>query len=603
MIDFNSLLPFFEDKDDFIHFLKECPLLKNISNNDLNFLIKESSIKKIKSGNFFCDYKDKLDNVSILLHGRLKLSYKAEDDKTISNDIIPSQSIGEIDILSHAAKPVQIIAIRDSILLQISNANFLKLLQKSFKTIENTCNTIAYKLHSHFSIDEKKNSISTIALIPTNEACLIYNIGKKLKDALKPFGKTLLINSKMIKELKSDKEDSFFVKYLANAENNYRWVILEADIKLTQWTKFILRSCDRIALLLTEDSTELSEIENHILKDKNIFAQKDFIIIHDTSVEITDTKKLLKKRNNIPHYHLNIYNKEDINRISRVLTKRAIGLVLSGGGAKGISQIGILRTLLKENIPIDFIGGTSIGSAVSGLYALGYKKEDLKKIGYDIFIGSKGLIDITIPIYSFIKGKKLHKKLLYYANKDIEDLSIPYFAISTNLTQKKQKIHTSGPLYQAIRASISIPGIFPVCWEDNNILVDGGLFNLFPIDIMANFSDVNQIIAVDSSSILEPFFLFPCAKHVSGLSLLKEKFLHKKNIFPTICPLLSRMADLGGQMKKNQLIESNIATLYIRPPIDDYGTLDFYRYDAIEEIGYRYSQENINKWKQKIKYE
>jgi predicted acylesterase/phospholipase RssA len=599
MIDLDLLYPIFDNKDKFITFLKKCPIFKKLEEDKLDLIFEKAEIKKIRSGDLLCDYTKKIGSIFVLIHGRLRCL--SEKEKNISFELIPKQSIGDKEVLTNRSKPIRIEAIRDSILLEISVNDFFSLLQISSQILENTCHIIAEKLHKNYVPQAKENFTKTIACISADEYIDNHKFAIKLKESLNSSGKTLIITSKMVKDLNLQ-EEAHLNEYLEKTEINYRYVLLVCDRAINSWTKFCLRQVDRILLLIsTKRDSELTKEEKFVLFNEKILAQKDLIFTYTNDSIPTKSHLFLEKRKNFFHYHVNINSSLDMQKIARIATKRAIGLVLSGGGAKGIAQIGILRVLIEENIPIDFIGGTSIGSVIAALYAIGYRSEKLLSHGEYIFFKKGGIMDLTLPLYAFSKSKKIQKKLLYYTDVEIENLKTTYYCVSCNLTEKKQHIHKKGRLRDAIRSSIAIPGIFPVFWKNKKIFVDGGLLNIFPIDIMANNPDVKQIIAIDtSSSATEQLLLKPELLNKSGLHLLKEKLFHKRNNIPSIFTLLARSTDMRGSTKKKELINANIADIYIRPPIEEIKTLDFFQYKRIEEIGYRFAKKNITSWKEKL---
>jgi predicted acylesterase/phospholipase RssA/CRP-like cAMP-binding protein len=601
MIDLSSLSPFFDNKDSFVSFLKTCHLLKKLSSHEIHDLIlKNATIIKYESGKKIADYDSTIDSVYIVIHGRIKLTTKKRKN-IISHEILPSESIGEIDILSHR-HPILVEAVRDSLILKITSKDFMSLIQTSTTLLENTCNVIAAKMHKHISISSSKDCKNTsIALVPTDTKLLQQQFAEKIKLALSSYGSTLLITSKMVKDV-DKREEEYLSLYCAKAESKHDYVILLCDREMTNWTKFCLRSVDKIFMLISLNrSCDLSVIEKHILQNKSLLAKKSLIFCHNNGEKPNNTTSFLDKRQNLPYHHICIDNDKDFEKLGRIFTNNAIGLVLSGGGARGIAQIGIIAALIEAKIPIDYIGGTSIGSVIAGLYALGLRKKELLQYGPKIFIKNGGIIDLTLPLFSFAKGKKVFKKLQNFVKVPIEDLQTTFYCISTNLSKKRQHIHTTGLLSDAIRASISLPGIFPVFWKDKEIYVDGGLFNILPIDVMKNnYSCVGTIIAVDTSSNIEPIKRSSYKRCQSVWKMIINKLFKHIAITPSIISLITRTTDMRGQMRKQELIKSKIASLYIRPPIDSFKTLDFSSYEKLLQAGYSYAKSHIDEWKKQI---
>lgn len=163
-----------------------------------------------------------------------------------------------------------------------------------------------------------------------------------------------------------------------------------------------------------------------------------------------------------------------------------VGLALSGGGAKGFAHIGVIKVLEKNNIPIDFVTGTSAGAIIGGIYASGTPinilEESILKMKQRNFI--EFILDFGIPKGGFVKGKHIMKFVdNMLKEKRIENFKIPFSAVAADITNWEEKIFDRGDALLAIRSSISVPGIMKPVKIKNSILVDGGAVNPLPIDV------------------------------------------------------------------------------------------------------------------------
>jgi NTE family protein len=182
------------------------------------------------------------------------------------------------------------------------------------------------------------------------------------------------------------------------------------------------------------------------------------------------------------------------------MEKKNVALVLSGGGARGMAHIGVIEELLKKDYRITSVAGTSIGSLIGGIYISGKLpqfRDWISRIGkYDVF----KLMDFAISNKGFIKGEKVFNKLHeFLLDKNIEDMDIPYAAISVDIKNHKEIIFRTGNLIDAIRASVSIPTVLKPKIYDGIDLVDGGVLNPLPLDIVVR-TPGDILIAVDLNS-------------------------------------------------------------------------------------------------------
>jgi NTE family protein len=178
------------------------------------------------------------------------------------------------------------------------------------------------------------------------------------------------------------------------------------------------------------------------------------------------------------------------------MTKK-IALVLSGGGARGMAHIGVIEELERQGYEISSIAGTSMGALVGGIYALG-KMEELKNWLYTLDkLKVFHLVDFTFSGHGLIKGDRvLNTMKEMIADKNIEELNIPFVAVATDVLNKKEKVFTTGSVYDAIRASIAIPTVFTPVRTTNAVLVDGGVMNNIPINHVQRISG-DLLVAVD----------------------------------------------------------------------------------------------------------
>ena len=196
--------------------------------------------------------------------------------------------------------------------------------------------------------------------------------------------------------------------------------------------------------------------------------------------------------------------------------KKKLGLAFGAGSARGFVHIGVLKTLHKHKLLPDFIAGTSIGAAIGALYGVGYSPDQIKEIVKTI--EWRRIVDFTIPKSGLLKGELIENKLrTILQNKNFNALSPPLQIVSYNITKNKTVIFSKGDVARAVRASISIPGIFSPLVIDGDKYVDGMLGNPTPYDIVREMG-ADIVIAVD---------LFKNGKEIS-ISQMKRSSLFKQ---------------------------------------------------------------------------
>jgi len=188
---------------------------------------------------------------------------------------------------------------------------------------------------------------------------------------------------------------------------------------------------------------------------------------------------------------------EDLKRIARVLTGQSVGLVLSGGGARAYAHIGAIQVLRENGVPIDFVCGASMGAIIAAGVAMGWDQAEMDARIQDAFVNTSPLDDIAIPLLAMTLGLKVNERLSqHFGETQIADLWLPFFCVSSNLTKGTYQLHRRGRLRDALRASISLPGILPPATDDNDVLVDGAVLKNFPADIM-RMTMLGPIVGID----------------------------------------------------------------------------------------------------------
>ena len=307
----------------------------------------------------------------------------------------------------------------------------------------------------------------------------------------------------------------------------------------------------------------------------------------------TISHKIVANRPVKRHYNIRLDDTQHINRLARMVTDSGIGLILSGGGARGFAHIGIFKALKEMDLPIDMVCGTSIGGIIAAGIAIDYKLDFLLEQYKSAFVKYKPLNDYTLPVISLLKGHKLHKiNRKYFKEFHIEDLWLNFFCISCNYTTSEIVVHDKGPVWKAVTASVSIPGVLPPVVEGNFLLVDGGVVNNFPVDIMKNKYG-GKLIGIDLK--VEKEYKLNYTNLPSGWYLFFSKFLPfmKRYKSPSIATIMMKSTLLASAQHQRKMIPD--LDLYLRPPVADFGLLKLNDFDNIVEAGYNYATQTLTR--------
>lgn len=260
-------------------------------------------------------------------------------------------------------------------------------------------------------------------------------------------------------------------------------------------------------------------------------------------------------------------------RGDEILKEPKIGLALGSGGARGLAHIGVLKVLEEEKVPINMIAGTSMGALVASLYAAGQDIDALLKISRSF--KRKYFIDMTMPKLGFVLGNRIKDFIrIFTYNKKIEELNLPVALVATDIHTGEKVVFREGPVAQAVRASISIPGIFVPESIDGRMLVDGGVSDRVPVSVVREMG-ADIVIAVD----------------VSGL----KKNPEITNIYDVILQSIDIMQQ---ELISARALQSDI---YLRPAVTNFSAYSFNEIDELISLGEKAAREEIESVKDIIR--
>ncbi|XP_032564218.1 patatin-like phospholipase domain-containing protein 7 isoform X2 [Chiroxiphia lanceolata] len=606
---------------------------------------------EVEAGRAVYRQGDKSDCTYIVLNGRLRSVIRMEDGKKhLTGEYGRGDLIGVVEALTHQPRATTVHAVRDSELAKLPEGALISIKRKFPQVVTRLIHLLGEKilgslqqgghplgLHSSSSKWDAGNpasNLSTVAIMPVSEEVPLTAFTLELKHALSAVGPALLLTSDNIKQrLGSAALDSIheyrLTSWLGQQEDIHRIVLYQADSSLTPWTQRCIRQADCILIVgLGDQEPTVGELER-MLENTAVRAQKQLILLHKEDGPLPSrTVEWLNMRSWCSaHLHLHcprrVFSKRslpkliemyervfqkppdrhsDFSRLARVLTGNAIALVLGGGGARGCSQVGVIRALIEAGIPVDMIGGTSIGAFMSALYAeeRSYNQMRIKARQWAMVMNSvfKTILDLTYPITSMFSGAAFNNSINnIFKDKQIEDLWIPYFTITTDITASAMRVHRDGSLWRYVRASMSLSGYMPPLCDpkDGHLLMDGGYINNLPADV-ARSMGAKVVIAIDVGS-RDETNLTNYGDCLSGWWLLWKRWnpLAEKVKVLNMAEIQTRLAYVCC-VRQLEMVKNSDYCEYIRPPIDRYGTLDFGKFDEICEVGYQHGKTVFNVW-------
>lgn len=549
---------------------------------------------------------DAADCMYFLVHGLLHVvATDAVGEQKSIGAVFRGEIVGEMAILSGERRTASVCAVRDSDLVRLTKDGFEEI-NKAYPGVSMAILRILVQRLKERDKAPRRSSAVNIALVPAGPGVPLSEFSRRLHEALSCTDKTALLGSaRLAAEFSSNAgiaqaadDDPLhigLVTWLEELESGHDFVLYEADPQATPWTQRCIRQADRVLIVgRAGDDPAPGRIETEWLLGKTgiTTAARTVVLIHpDGSVLPSATMEWLSGRRPADHQHVRWDRDADFSRLARIVSRRAVGLVLGGGGARGMAHLGVLRALEERGIPVDMVGGASIGAILGGACAMGMDTEALAALCRRTFQQNNPFNDYTIPIVSLLASRKIEKAARgAYGDARIEDLWLTFFCVSTNLASCDVKVHADGPLWEAARASSSLPGIFQPVVQDGAVHVDGGVMNNLPGDIMRQRAGIVITVDVDSREDMTPgFSAFP-----SPWKILRSRLLpwRRPIASPNVAEIM--MATIMTGCRKSADAVKADADLSLEPPVQGIGVLDFKNLDRTAQGGYEHALARID---------
>ena len=561
--------------------LKTIPLLKDVSQRAMRSAGKDARWFSLPAGQPLFLAGELADSIFFVVSGSLG-AFGAGNE--FIGHIRPGEPVGEMalflggtdlngdGVIENKPHTGSVYALRDSEVIALSRIGWNRLVKSEPELLEGMIRIILRRVGRSGKRDQAALP-KVYTLLATSPTIDLRYRARALREELMKFGQKVAI----IDEIQGDEKPAGFFDEL---EHNNDTVILIAAIGDSSWFRLATRQADRIWVLARGDARPSVPL----MPEETSPAQKlklvDVLLLHpgtERRAANPEDWRAAAGAQRLLHWYGD--ERQDAMRLARIMAGRSVGLVLSGGGARAYSHIGAIRAIREKGIPIDFAGGSSMGAVIAACLAMGWDDKEIDRRIRKAFVASSPLGDYTLPVVGMVKGKRVNARLQeHFGETDISDLKIPFYALSTNLTSGHVHIHRSGSLRQALRATISLPGILPPVVDGDDILVDGGVLDNFPVETMR---DTHQGFVIGSDVSGQP----------EGLN--REEFARPLNFFqwvarngfsqpPPIAGLLMRAATVRNDPRLGR----DLADVVILPELPGIELRDWTAYDDAVEAGY-----------------
>ena len=581
------------------HGLDGVAIFQDLEESERARLAAELETLTLKRGDVLVRQGEMADALYVVVTGRFLVT--VEGRRQAIAEVGPGQPVGEIAFLAGGVRTATVTALRDSLVLRLGRVEFESLSAKS-PSIWRTLPLALARRVAEASVTREPPPDPrprTIAIIRAGGSELPQAFIVGLTRAFRRNNRTMLVRPEMAKAVlpQSVRIDSTEATRALNAlEAKYDYVLFVAEPELTPWSEKAIRQADLVLAVglhaASEQPNRLERLAAELLPPD---AQR-LVLLHDTHGTITGTARWLAKRNIAMHHHVALDNVGDVERLYRFINGTALGLVACGGGAYCAAHIGLYKALTQSGLTFDIMGGTSGGGAMTAAFAMGAEPDDVDRATHEIFVTNKAMRRYTWPRYSLLDHTHYDRQLAkFYAGVDIEDLWIPYFAVSTNLSSYDLHRHRQGGVFAAVRASGSIPVLLPPYYtEDGQMLVDGAILDNVPIRVMHELKSGPNVVISFEVPKLERFEVDYDALPGRGelLKCVLNPFLrHMLPRAPGVGTVLMRSMMANRQDFERRLRPEDLLMVPPCPP--DMGILDWHRHTELMDRTYRWGMAEV----------
>jgi NTE family protein len=542
----------------------------------------------LRGGGTLITQGEPADCLYLVVHGRLRATVEdpASTGDRVVGEIGRGETVGEMALLTGGARSATVRAVRDTSLIRVDRAAFDRLVEHHPAPMLGVARLIVERYRSTLEPRPPAGTPRAFALAAGADDLAIGQVAETLVEALAAHGSVARVTPDEYRRFR-DAGAGDVTAWLHEREARADRIVYEAGRGDDGWTAICMRQADTVLVVGRSGVPAPTDLAARLPDgDDRCRPRRELVLLYDgAQAPPSGTEAWLAQGAFDFHHHVDPRAAGDLARLGRMLTGTAVGVVLGGGGARGFAHIGVLRALGERGVPVDMVGGTSMGAFIGAQCACGWDWQTMLEWNRKAFTDSGSLMDYTLPLVSVIAGRRFYRLVRSaFGDRRIEDLGRAYFCVASNLTRADAVVHRSGPLFPAVATSMAIPGMVPPVFRDGEILVDGGLVNNLPADVMRR-AGRGPVLAVSVNAARlgverdQPDCL-------SGWQVLWSRvnpFAGSIRV-PNLATILARSATLRPAAP-----QSPDADLLFEPPVSHVKLLDWGALDELVEIGYRYA--------------
>ena len=569
--------------------VRNLPLFAGLDEALLEAIVAQVEWFSLPGGMTLFESGDPPDALYLVVSGNLG-AYRTspEGHRRLVGNITAGETVGEMAVISGKPRNATVVALRDTELVRLPRLAFERLVLGHPQGLMRVTELLVQRLDATQRQVRGRRAIPrTFAIVPHDAQSHGTTFAAQFATQLEHAGKTELVWSQRGAEHTS--------QWFHGVERSSDFVVYVCDPTATRWSKLCLRQADAVLLLAQVGSTPTDwSVLVECQAAGVTLPRTELVLLHRDRVVPGTVTPWLELRPGLPHHH--VRSTADIARIARLLTGRGLGIVLSGGGARGFAHLGVLRAVREAGLEIDALGGTSIGAIIAAGAALEWETQDLMSRLRRSFVETNPLNDYTLPFVSLVSGRKVTRLLKReFAETRIEDSPVPFFCVSSNLSSGQLALHRRGELWRWLRAAVAIPGVLPPLVHGGELFVDGATINNLPVDVMRELG-LGRVIGVDVGG-EGAFTTDTVDSDVPPLWHMLAWVRGRKQPV-NILQILWRAGMINNA--SNRAARRELTDLLLQPPLEQIDVLHWREFERAVAIGYEYARERLAEWQKTL---
>jgi NTE family protein len=541
---------------DIVKFLEAVPLFGRCDGPTLSRLAAAARLVPLAAGEMLFRQGDAADSLAVVRRGRLEVVVGDGASERRATTVGAGGLVGELALLTRTARSSSVRAVRDSELVVVAAEGVEAMLARSPAAAMALVQDLAGRLRRSVDLVPPSDPRRVFALMGARSDLPIRQLAAGLAAELGRSGPVGCIEAN---GAEADGGPSAWARLVDDAERRHECVLLTCEHEDSPaWARFVLRSADRVVVVAGAGTAGEAD---------PVMRARDLVLV-DVPRRAAALGPLLDgfAPRSVQHVSRDGGGQEALRVLARRLTGHSIGIVLSGGGARGFAHIGVIGRLLEAGITIDRVGGCSMGALIGALFASGLEAAEMRNACRRELVDANPFNDWCVPRVSLIRARKAAAMLeRLFGRRSLEELERSLFVVSADLVNSGLVVRRRGRVADAVGASMTLPGFAPPRLDVGRLLVDGGVLNGLPVDVM-ELDDDGPIVAVD------------VLRHAGAVR-------PRAGGLPSLRDTLAAVTALSGFARAET--NRGRADVLIAPEVDSIGLMRFEQIDRAVEAGRR----------------